>query len=421
MSQERQEKVRTFGRAMWARCAVALVASGAGGLASAAALPDLTPFFDALRAGARMAQSTSEGNPEDEADLLRLVLQQAFEGYRIYFETDPDFPEWVEGNNYPRGNAGNSPDTRYFYTRLDPAGVYRIWGKRNSVAIVVLQVGRMGLQITDGKPLDHYSLDDLTLAADGSFEMILSGERPEAYKRDWRKLSPEAEVIYLRQVMLDWDREKDAEIYIERLDRPAVPPRLTTEALRARAEAMFRYTSDAVRVQMNPGVVVPRPPVNALQATTFSGTGGLAQQLYHWGRFDLSEDEALIVEAQAPSSCRFWNFQVTDTANVANDYMYRQTHLNKSILAIDQDDRFRLVVSQKDPGIANWIDTAGHRKGIMLMRWESCKEASEVGIKKVTLTEVRNYLPADTLLVTNAERLEALRKRTVALRRRLGR
>jgi hypothetical protein len=368
-----------------------------------------------------MAESRSEGNPADEADLFRLVLQQAFEGYRIYFETDPDFPEWVEGNNYPRGNAGNSPDTRYFYTRLNPAGSYRIWGKRNSVAIVVLQIGRMGLQITDGKPLDHYSLDELTLAADGSFEMILSAERPKGYQGDWRRLSPQAEVIYLRQVMLDWDREKDAEIYIERLDRPVAPPRLTSEASRARAEAMFLYTSNAVRVQTNPGVVVPTPPVNALQATTFSGTGGLAQQLYHWGRFDLAEGEALLIEGSAPENCRFWNFQVTDIANVANDYMYRQTHLNKNMVAIDQDRRFRLVVSQKDPGVANWIDTAGHERGVMLMRWESCTKTGDVDVRKVPLTEIRTFLPADTRWVTDAERVEALRKRMVALRRRLGR
>jgi len=381
--------------------------------------PELAAFIDALRAGVQAAKSTG-GDPNDEADRIRYVLQQAFEGYRIYFETDPDFPEWVEGSYYPRGNGGNSPDTTYFYTRVDPAGTYRIWGMRHTVAFAVLQVGTMGdVLLVGGKPLGHYFLDDLTLGPDGSFEMMLSGERPEGYKGDWRRLDPQAEIIYLRQVMLNWGSEQDAEVYIERLDRPTMPPRPTAADLRSRWAAMTAYTRGATTNRQEPSV--PIPPINDLETTAFSETGGLSSQMYQWGRFDLSEGEALIIEGPAPSSCRFWNFEVTDVTNSANDYMYRQTHLNKTMLSVDKDGMFRLVVSLKDPGVANWIDIAGHEKGIMLTRWESCKEPARAKVEKIELSELKDHLPADTQRVTAAERTEALRKRSIVLRERLHR
>jgi hypothetical protein len=381
--------------------------------------PELAAFIEALRAGVQAAKSTG-GDPNDQADRLRYVLQQAFEGYRIYFETDPDFPEWVEGSYYPRGNGGNSPDTTYFYTRIDPAGTYRIWGKRHTIAFSVLQVGTMGdVLLVGGKPLGHYFLDDLTLAGDGSFELILSNQRPQGYRGDWRPLDSRAEIIYLRQIMLNWGREQDAEVYIERLDRPAVPPRRTAEDLRSRWRAMSEYTRKATTSSQEPSV--PIPPINDLVSTAFSETGGLSSQMYQWGRFDLSETEALVVEGPAPSSCRFWNFEVTDVTNSANDYMYRQTHLNKSMLSVDRDGKFRLVVSLKDPGVANWIDTAGHGKGIMLTRWESCKVSALAEVKKINLSTLKDHLPADTRWVTGAERSESLRSRSTVLRKRLHR
>jgi hypothetical protein len=112
---------------------------------------------------------------------------------------------------------------------------------------------------------------------------------------------------------------------------------------------------------------------------------------------------------------------VTDVTLSANDYMYRQTHLNMGMLSVDKDGMFRLVVSLKDPGVANWIDTAGHGKGFMLTRWESCKESALAKVKKIDLSEVKDHLPADTRWVTAAERSEALRNRSTALRKRLHR
>jgi hypothetical protein len=36
---------------------------------------------------------------------------------------------------------------------------------------------------------------------------------------------------------------------------------------------------------------------------------------------------------------------------------------------LNDDGSFRLVVAHEDPGVANWMDTAGHEHGTMCVRW----------------------------------------------------
>jgi hypothetical protein len=48
----------------------------------------------------------------------------------------------------------------------------------------------------------------------------------------------------------------------------------------------------------------------------------------------------------------------------------------------------RLVVALRDPGVANWLDTAGHRRGTMCLRWVGAKEHPDPKTRVVKLAEV---------------------------------
>ena len=37
--------------------------------------------------------------------------------------------------------------------------------------------------------------------------------------------------------------------------------------------------------------------------------------------------------------------------------------------AIGEDGSIQLVVARRDPGVPNWIETAGHDHGTMAVRW----------------------------------------------------
>jgi hypothetical protein len=37
---------------------------------------------------------------------------------------------------------------------------------------------------------------------------------------------------------------------------------------------------------------------------------------------------------------------------------------------VDPDGLMRFVISERDPGVANWLETTGHRRGYVQIRWQ---------------------------------------------------
>ena len=51
------------------------------------------------------------------------------------------------------------------------------------------------------------------------------------------------------------------------------------------------------------------------------------------------------------------------------DYRYHRIHVNSRTAVLRSDGSFRLVVAHRDPGVPNWLETAGHEFGTMCFRW----------------------------------------------------
>lgn len=102
------------------------------------------------------------------------------------------------------------------------------------------------------------------------------------------------------------------------------------------------------------------------------------------------------------------------------DWINRQTSLNGHQARLDKDGKFRAVISATDPGVPNWLYTIGYQQGTFFGRWKECSSTPTPTITKVKLAEVRNYLPADTPIVTAQARDAAIRMRRkgAQLRRR---
>jgi len=111
---------------------------------------------------------------------------------------------------------------------------------------------------------------------------------------------------------------------------------------------------------------------------------------------------------------------LANSVNRTIDYVYHQSSLNNAQGRIDSDGRLRVVVADQDPGVPNWLDQAGARRGIIQLRYYLSESGPVPNAVKVPFSQVRSVLPADTPEVTAAERAAQLRRRSRAALRRYG-
>ena len=113
-----------------------------------------------------------------------------------------------------------------------------------------------------------------------------------------------------------------------------------------------------------------------------NASGGDPQIAYYHSYWRLEDDEALVIEA-APPACRHWNFQLNNHWMESLDYRYHTVTVNKASAHYEPDGSVRVVVAHRDPGVANWISTAGHRRGTMCWRWIAADEHPELRTRVV--------------------------------------
>jgi hypothetical protein len=119
----------------------------------------------------------------------------------------------------------------------------------------------------------------------------------------------------------------------------------------------------------------------------------------------------LILEAEVPQSCVYWSTILTNDLFETTDWYNHQSSLNGTQAIVDSDGVFRAVISEKDPGVPNWLDTAGYRSGSIQGRWNGCSEQPVPSVRKVAFADLRRLLPQDTKLITPAERDKNIRDR----------
>ena len=73
------------------------------------------------------------------------------------------------------------------------------------------------------------------------------------------------------------------------------------------------------------------------------------------------------------------------------DYRYHRICINSYTAEYLEDGTVVVVVSHDDPGLPNWITTAGHEEGTMCWRWYRPKEDTPENIpcEVVELASIR--------------------------------
>ena len=317
-------------------------------------------------------------DPEDyqlRMELYNYFYTQIALGCLALLYADPEHPDFLPMFNQFFNQVFPNPDYIYYVTPIDDDGIYKISGFRGTVRIVDCHINT-GSMVSYGTgefepSLANYDLDTLNIDNDGSFEVILSPERPADYDGDWWELERTASFIIIRQMAYDWLNEEDARMAIERLDRPVSRPPRSGAEIEAALSNIPMWAENWTKTCLTwVQQIQDSAPLNKMEIKDFSAS--MADQRWAEGHFHLDDDEALIIEIELPERHRYWGFQLTDEFCRTIPWMDRQTSLNGHQARLDADGKFRAVISAKDPGVPNWLDTAGYKKGLMYMRYKEC-------------------------------------------------
>jgi hypothetical protein len=77
-----------------------------------------------------------------------------------------------------------------------------------------------------------------------------------------------------------------------------------------------------------------------------------------------------------------------------------------------------VVIAHEDPGVANWLDTFGHRRGNITFRYVRTQERPAAELTVAPLLDILAMLPSDTARVTPEERAGIIARRAAAYSRR---
>ena len=111
------------------------------------------------------------------------------------------------------------------------------------------------------------------------------------------------------------------------------------------------------------------------------------------GRWELEPDEALILEVEPPKGV-YWSYSLGNQWWETIHYGRRQSSLNGHQAVVDSDGILRVVISRRDPGVANWLDAAGHSNGAMILRCVRTETAPVPTARVVEFDDVARALPA---------------------------
>ncbi len=304
------------------------------------------------------------------------------------------------------------PDCIYTRAVLRGGESYRVFGNRGTARYV-------GLQTMNGIAATANALvDELDVDADGNFEVVLSTDQRPG---NWLRIEGDHPTFTVRHFFYDWDTEVASSLRIERLGESVAAgggPVDAGAALARQVLALGDFVGENLAFFLQFGAAAPAN--GFLPAIDRSDMGAAAENRPVIGRWELGPGEALIVEVEPPEGI-YWSFSIGNPWWETIHYGRHQSSLNAHQVAVDSDGRVRVVLCAEDPGVANWLDTAGHSNGPIILRCVRTKTAPTPTTRVVPVGDVLTALPAGTAKVTSEQRAAVLSARRSAVRERFGR
>jgi hypothetical protein len=310
---------------------------------------------------------------QDLAEGLEYLAGSIKASLHMAWAYERDFPFFAASTG-PYSKLGlDNPDTLYFSANIRDDAEYVVTGRRGTTADLSFQV--LNGDYTPARSPDSLAAfddRDIEIAPDGTYELRFGPARPDAGPNHFT-LGPGSAMLLVREVFSDWESERPGEIRIHRADTlGSAPPTATPETMAKRYDVAGRMLVSRLRTFLAfPEWHYLKLPVNTMTEPRPT-PGGLATQYSSVGHYDLDDDQVMVITAPAAAreDAPYQGFQLGSRWYISLDYINHQTSLTADQARVDPDGKIRYVVGERDPGLANWIERTGHRRGFLQFRWQ---------------------------------------------------
>ena len=203
-------------------------------------------------------------------------------------------------------------------------------------------------------------------------------------------MTSESDNLLVRQTFRDRSTERRAELEIRCLN-PLGEPGLDPQHFVGQLEQVVPFitgTAGLFHTWMQEfSKHINQLPANNQQMCLKAG--GDPSIHYHNSYWQLAPEEVLLIEFRPPI-CRTWNFQLSNYWMESLDYCYHRISLSNYTAVPEADGSICIVVAHRDPGSSypNWLTTANHACGAMLLRYVEAEDFPPVCTRVVKFAEL---------------------------------
>lgn len=317
----------------------------------------------------------------------------------------------------------DNPDNYYRVATLDGASRYEISVRAKPALprnFSIMLYDHMLSEKSKGKvdePIGGLHERTLKIGADGTFVVTIDGE-PANGRPNHIQSNADAKILWIRNMFDDWEQQNPFDVVIKRVGGPDNNKPYDEQAMTERLIDIMEGGARTI-LAMQHGVfgLVERPNTVIKPVERGGGWG-----YYSRGSYKLAADEGLLVTVAAKKD-HYLGAQVTDPWMVSRNSISASGSLNNYQAKPNNDGSYTFVISAKDPGIHNWLDTEGLLEGGIFIRWDALPESAGVDkavrdVRVVKLSELDKILPADTPRLTPEQRKAINQERAVSYARR---
>lgn len=395
---------------------VAAPASFAGEQTAGAEVVAWEAFCDQLKTdGAAILRAHPQRHEIDRAEGLRYLADQVATAVaQVDDRRNAALPLLRLGATTSHKWGLDGADAKYVVARVDGQGVYRLHGRLGDARIVAVQTAS---DRGEFRAFASTQRDGLRADADGRFELVIAVERPEDWGGAFLPSDPAANMLLVREYFGDWSAEAPSSFFVERLDASEAPPPLTMESAAALLDEAASVFASRAPYWLSRSERIRDGLANRVVGNALASGQGLAGNYYGSGAFELAPGEALVLTFDEPDAL-LWSVQLGNIWWESLDYLNHTASLNSEQAFVNADGRVRIVIANEDPGVANWLDAAGHPSGQILFRFQQTKNQPETDAAVVAFSSLRERLPSDTPDVGATQRAaEIAARRNHAARR----